>query len=186
MKGVVFNLLETVVTRHHGAEVWDDLLDAAGLDGSYTSLGNYDDEEIEALVEAASKALGIDRAAVLRWFGRNAIPVLNELYPDFFAPHVSARPFVQGVNDIIHAEVRKLYTGASCPHFMIRENDDGSLSMDYRSARKMCALAQGFVEGAADFYGETVEFEHAACVEHGHPKCEFRIAWVESAKRVAA
>lgn len=185
MKGVVFNLLETVVTRHHSADVWDDLLDAAGLDGSYTSLGNYDDAEIEALVAAASAALGIDRAAVLRWFGRNAIPVLAELYPTFFAPHASARPFVQGVNDIIHAEVRKLYTGAACPHFMIREYEDGALGMDYRSARRMCALAQGFVEGAADYYGEAVEFEHVACVDHGHPKCEFKIRWVETAARAA-
>ena len=30
MKGVVFNLLEQVVVREYGENVWDDLLDATG------------------------------------------------------------------------------------------------------------------------------------------------------------
>ena len=50
MKGVVFNLLEEVVTERHGDAVWDTLLDASGLVGSYTSLGSYPDEEMEKLV----------------------------------------------------------------------------------------------------------------------------------------
>lgn len=177
MKGVVFNLLETVVSRAHGAEVWDDLLDVAGARGAYTSLGNYDDAELEALVAAAAERLSLDRDAVLRWFGQQAIPVLADLYPELFTAHASARPFVSGVNDVIHAEVRKLYPGAVCPHFGIRERPDGRLSMNYQSARRMCALAQGFVEGAAAWYCEAVDVEHAACVSHGDPCCEFDIRW---------
>jgi len=41
MKGIVFNLLEEVVTTHHGSDTWDLLLDTARLDGAYTSLGSY-------------------------------------------------------------------------------------------------------------------------------------------------
>jgi hypothetical protein len=186
MKGVVFNLLESVVTAKYGADTWDSLLDAANASGVYTSLGNYDDAEMEALAAAAAQALGLQRADVLRWFGRSAIPVLAELYPDFFTPHSSARPFVSGVNDIIHAEVRKLYAGAACPHFGIHEASDGAITMRYRSTRKMCALAQGFIEGAADWYCETVEVEHTSCVEQGDPHCEFNIRWVEAADRVRA
>ena len=185
MKGVVFNLLEETVTRQFGADVWDDLLDAAGLDGAYTSLGSYDDAQMAALVAAACAKLGLDRSSVLRWFGQNAMPVLAEIYPAFFEPHTSSRPFVAGVNTIIHAEVRKLYTGAECPHFHMREAEDGSLMMDYRSSRRMCALAQGFVEGAAAHYGETVEFEHDACVERGDAKCVFKIRWPVAQARAA-
>jgi hypothetical protein len=78
MKGVVFNLLEETVTRSFGADVWDGLIEASGVSGAYSSLGNYPDEEIEALVAAASASLSLDRNAVLRWFGHNAIPVLAE------------------------------------------------------------------------------------------------------------
>jgi hypothetical protein len=186
MKGVVFNLLEAVVTAEHGAAVWDDLLDAAGVSGAYTSLGNYDDAEIEALAAAAANALSIERNDVLRWFGQKAIPVLAGLYPDFFKPHDSAKPFVRGVNDIIHTEVRKLYVGAACPHFGIREHDDRALSMTYRSARRMCALAQGFIEGAAAYYCEEVELEHLACVDDGDAACEFRIQWPDATDRAKA
>jgi hypothetical protein len=74
MKGVVFNLLEETVTRSFSANVWDDLIDASGVSGAYTSLGNYPDEEIEAPVAAASAALSLDRNAVLRWFGQKGDP----------------------------------------------------------------------------------------------------------------
>lgn len=157
--------------------VWDNLLDCVGLTGAYTSLGNYADEEIEALAQAAAQTLGVSRSEVLRWFGRAAMPILAETYPIFFTPHVSARPFVMGVNDIIHAEVRKLYAGAECPHFDIRQDQTGALLMGYRSTRNLCALAQGFIEGAAAHYNETVEFEHTRCVEQGHEHCAFRISW---------
>lgn len=177
MKGVVFNLLEAVVTRSHGADTWDDLVDASGVSGVYTSLGSYPDAEIEALVAAACTALDTDRDAVLRWFGTEAIPVLAELYPGFFTSQSDARSFVEGVNDVIHAEVRKLYPGAACPHFRMSLRPDGDLVMDYLSERRMCALAQGFVEGAAAWYGQDVRFQHAACTAHGHPHCTFHIGW---------
>jgi hypothetical protein len=112
--------------------------------------------------------------------------MLAELYPDFFTPHQSARPFVEGVNDVIHAEVRKLYAGASCPHFGIRETDEGGLSLNYRSSRRMCALAQGFIEGAAGYYCETVEVRHLSCTEDGAPSCEIAIHWREAAGERAA
>lgn len=176
MKGVVFNLLEETVTRAFGPDTWDALLDASDVSGAYTSLGNYPDSEIEALVAAAGQALSLDRDAVLRWFGTNAMPVLAELYPDFFSGAPDARSFVEGVNTIIHAEVRKLYPGAECPHFRMHD-EAGDLLMDYVSSRNMCALAQGFVEGAAAWYGQPVEFQHTACTAHGDPHCTFKLAW---------
>jgi hypothetical protein len=177
MKGVVFNLLEECVQRAFGPDTWDALIDSAGVSGAYTSLGSYPDSEIEALLAAAVEALSLDRDQVLRWFGQGAIPVLAELYPAFFEGPASASAFTAGVNTIIHAEVRKLYPGASCPHFRLTDGADGQLVMDYLSTRGMCALAQGFVEGAAAWYGEEAAFEHAACTRRGDPHCTFLIRW---------
>ena len=177
MKGIVFNLLEEVVRREHGENVWDLLLDKAGASGSYTSLGNYSDDEMAALVSAAAGALGQPASEVLRWFGREAMKELAAKYPVFFAPHTSSRSFVLSVNKIIHPEVRKLYTGATCPFFQFREGDDGLLSMTYRSPRKLCYLAEGFVEGAAAHYGDCVDFQHAMCLHRGDDRCVFEIRW---------
>jgi len=186
MKGVVFNLLEETVRRAFGVDVWDELVDAAGVSGAYTSLGAYPDPELEALISAAMRKLSMDRDAVLRWFGQSAIPVLAELYPKFFNEAASGRDFTAGVNTIIHAEVRKLYPGAECPHFRIADAADGGMVMEYLSSRRMCALAQGFVEGAAVWYGEAVEFEHTTCTSHGDVHCTFAIRWRPASAQGAA
>ena len=125
MKGIIFNLLEDVVIRNHGEDTWDQLLTATGLDGAYTSLGSYPDEQIQALVGAAAQMLGLTPFEVLRWFGQQAIPLLFDRYPGFFSSQASTRPFVLSVNSIIHPEVRKIYPGADVPTFELRDAPEG-------------------------------------------------------------
>lgn len=156
MKGVVFNLLERAVSEEFGEDTWDTLLEDAGLSGAYTSLGNYSDEEIEALVLAASQRLQIEPAQVLQWFGQRAMPILKEYYPALFAGHASSKNFILSVNSIIHPEVRKLYAGAACPFFHFQEDADGAVTMRYQSSRQLFDLAHGFVVGAANLWNETV------------------------------
>ena len=181
MKGLVFNLLEVAVSRDHGADAWDDLVGAARVRGGYVSQGDYDEAEFEALVGCAAKVWDLSREDVLRWFGRRAIPVLAELYPDFFAPHDSARAFIGGMNAVVHAELRKRVPGAACPQLGVREGADGRLTVGYRSENRLCALAHGFIEGSAAYWCEAVEIEHPACVACGDESCEFEIRWIARA-----
>lgn len=53
--------------------------------------------------------------------------------------------------------------------------------MGYESKRRLCALAQGFVEGAAAHYGEAVEFEHRQCMHDGDSKCLFHLSFARIA-----
>jgi len=178
MKGIVFNLLEDVVSRDFGADAWDGILENSLASGTYTSLGNYSDAEMLALVSAAAARLQMTGPEVLRWFGENAMPLLKERYAALFENHTSARSFVLSVNSIIHPEVRKLYSGASCPFFHFREREDGAVLMEYGSSRKMCDLAHGFVKGAANMFGEEVEITHHTCMNHGAEKCLMEMRWV--------
>lgn len=162
MKGVVFNLLEEAVTQDFGADTWDDLIDEAGVSGVYSSLGNYSDEDVAALVGAASAKLSLTPAAVLQWFGRKAMPLLKKRYASLFANHATSRDFILSVNSVIHPEVRKLYAGAACPFFHFRESGDGALVVRYDSTRSLIDLAHGFVLGAADLWGETVDVGRGA------------------------
>lgn len=175
MKGIVFNLLEQVVTQQHGEAVWEELLDRTGLSGAYTSLGSYPDDQVSALVGAASNMLAIPPDEVLRWFGREAMPLLAERFPAFFAPHANTLSFVKSVNSIIHPEVRKLYAGAGCPHFQFSDTTDGGLRVGYNSSRRLCALAHGFIEGAARKFGESTRIEHVTCMNHGDERCELTV-----------
>ena len=172
MKGIVFNLLEQVVVQHHGDAVWEKLLEQTELSGSYTSLGSYPDSEIERLVMAASAMLSIPPSEVLRWFGREAMPLLAQRFPVFFTPHRQTIPFLKSVNSIIHPEVRKLYAGAGCPHFHFSDTPDGGLRIGYNSSRKLCALAHGFIEGAAGQFQEKAEVEHVSCMNKGDERCD--------------
>lgn len=171
LKGIVFNLLEQLVTRDYGEETWDALLEAADVDGVYTSLGSYDDADLGRLVGAASTALDMPGDDIVRWFGRNALPMFAQSYPDLFSPHRSARTFVLTLNDIIHPQVRKLYPGADVPEFEFDPAPDGRLLMGYRSPRRMCSFAEGLLEGAAGHYGERLSVEQPECMKRGDERC---------------
>jgi len=171
MKGIIFQLLEDVVVDAYGEPTWDELLDAAGLDGVYTSLGSYDDAEITALVSAAAAKLSLPEGEVLRWFGQRAIPGMAKRWPEFFTAHQTTVPFLLSLNDVIHPEVRKLYAGAYCPHFAFTLPPDGSLMIGYRSPRKLCDLAHGFIFGAGDHYGEALAVQHRECMHDGADSC---------------
>lgn len=171
MKGVIFNLAEQVVTDAYGADTWDTLLDDTGLDGIFTTLGSYPDDQLVALVGAASARLGVPPADVVRIIGEGAMPMLAERYPAFFTPHTSTRPFLVTLNDIIHPEVRKLYPGADVPEFVFDEQGDDILLLTYRSHRRLCSLAEGFIAGAARHYGQSVVIDQPTCMLQGADCC---------------
>ena len=175
MKGIIFNLLEDTVSAEFGAATWDKLLDEANLSGAYTSLGNYADGEIVALVGAASKALNLPPQDILRWFGRRALPLMAVRYPIFFNSHVDTRSFVLTLNSIIHPEVHKLYPGAITPVFDFAASGDGGLVIGYSSARKLCALAEGFIQGAAEHFHEHADIKQQQCMHDGASKCVLHV-----------
>ena len=171
MKGIIFNLAEEVVASLHGEDVWDEILERAGLEGAYTSLGSYPDDELTALVAAASALLNSPPDAVLRSLGEGAMPLLAERFPSFFAGHTSSRSFILTLNEIIHAEVRKLYPDATVPDFGFESPSDAEVLIVYESPRQLCALAEGFVAGAASHYGERVAIDQQECMHRGDQAC---------------
>ncbi len=177
MKGIIFNLAQEVVSETYGEDTWDALLEAAGLDGSYTSLGNYPDEQLLALVGAASSALGRPADDIVRDLGQGAMPKLALRYPRFFENHTSTRPFMLTINDIIHAEVRKLYPDADLPVFDYQTADDKVLVLGYHSSRKLCALAEGFILGAATHFGEMATIDQPECMNRGDARCLIRCSF---------
>ena len=177
MKGIVFNLLEEVARRELSEETWEALLEAAELDGAYTSLGSYPDEDLMKLVAAASSALNMPPEAVVRWFGNHALPLMAERYPQFFSGHTTSRSFLLTLNGVIHPEVVKLYPGAETPEFGYDVSSAETLIMEYKSHRHMCAFAEGLIEGAAAFYGEALTAEHPQCRERGDAQCVFHLSF---------
>ena len=174
MKGIIFNLLEDVVGSEYDADTWDDLLDRAKVEGVYTSLGNYPHGELVTILDEFSASRGENRDQILRWFGRNAIPLLADRYQVFFAPHRHTRRFLLTLNDVIHSEVRKLYPGADAPMFEFLDSgggDHSDLTIHYRSRRQLCKLAEGIILGAADYFGEKANVQQRECLLNGDDHC---------------
>ncbi len=174
MKGIIFNLVEDVVSEAYGEQVWDQLLAEARLDGGYTSMGDYPDEQLHALVGAASTALDVPADQVLRQLGHGAAVGLSEQYPHFFTPHQRSLDFVVTLNDVIHAEVRKIHRAADPPEFLFSEVGDEELVIEYRSRRGLCALADGMLGGAASYFGERATVRHETCTHRGDDVCVMR------------
>jgi hypothetical protein len=183
MKGIVFNLLEEIVSREYGEDTWDALLEAAGLDCAYTSLGSYSDGDLMSLVGVASSALDTPPDEIVRWFGRNAVPLFADRYPQFFEPHGSTRSFILTLNQVIHPEVRKLYPGADVPVFDFDTSSDEVLLMGYASPRKLCAFAEGLIEGTPAHYGEEARIKQPKCMVRGDEKCVLEITFSQLSGR---
>ena len=173
MKGIVFNLLEEAVVEAHGADAWDQVLEGAGVDGAYTSLGNYPDDEAMAIVAAICEQAGEPADAVLRDFGRAALPALVARFPEFAAGHDSAKSFLMRLDDTIHPEVVKLYPDAQPPRFRFEDPAPAMLVMHYTSERRLCAMAEGMIEASAAHFGEPLALEHPECVRRGASHCVF-------------
>jgi hypothetical protein len=76
VKGVIFNLLAGAVCDEYGEDAWDELLDRAGLEGAWTSVGSYPHKDLLRVVAEAATMWQWTHDDVIRWFGRSALPRL--------------------------------------------------------------------------------------------------------------
>lgn len=159
MKGIIFNAVHDAVAALYDEDTWDDLLDAAGLEGGYTSIGTYDDNELLAIVNVACETTGIDAAPLLRVLGTHAFPTLAGRHPEFLEHATTTVDFLRTVETIIHPEVMKLHPDATPPRFDFEDLNDGGLRMTYHSARRLGAMAEGLIYGAAAWFDEDVSIE---------------------------
>ncbi len=115
----------------------------------------------------------MDAEERLRWFGRAAVPLLAERYPLIFAPHRSAEGFLLTLNAILHPGGRIPADVEAGPLDLevLEVEPPGGLVLGYRSVRRLCALAEGFVTGTADYYGEAVQIQQPRCMLHGEERC---------------
>jgi hypothetical protein len=180
VKGIIFNLVEGFVVAEGGEGAWDGLLDSAGLDGGYTSLGDYADEELMTLVTAYSRTHDVEPADATRTIGEHALTGLAARYPEFFEPHRHTRDMLLTLNDVIHPEVRKLHPAANPPDFVYGSTDAEAFVMGYSSARRLCFLAEGMITAAAAHYGEQVTISQSECMHDGAERCLIRCTFDET------
>ncbi len=159
MKGVVFNAAEAAVVELFDEDTWDDILDAAGVDGVYSSVGSYEDAEMMAIVQAASVLTELPVEDVLIAVGRKALAHLADRVPDLLGGCTNSFEMLRLIHDVIHVEVKKLYPDALTPDFTYQELPGEGLRLGYHSHRPLSALAEGLILGVGDRFGETLSVQ---------------------------
>ncbi len=175
MKGIVFSILSEMVEETFGLDAWNKLLDDTGLEGIYVATETYDDSELFTLVAAAESATGIPAKELVHQFGVYMLPHFVANYPVFFENQTSLKDFLLTVDQVIHVEVRKLYPDAGLPEFLYEDRDDNELVMMYSSPRKLCALAEGLIEGSANHFNQSCSIIHDVCMHKGADHCRFEL-----------
>jgi hypothetical protein len=162
MKGLVFTELFRYVEAQHGADMVDDIIEAARLphDGGYTSVGSYPFQEAVALLVALTHATGKSLPDILDGFGTHCFQRWVNYAPHFFNEQRSLFDILAGIDDFHETEVRKLYPDAELPSFRPERRSDDRLVLGYYSCKPLSALAAGVIKGAAAHVKQPV---HVAC-----------------------
>jgi Haem-NO-binding len=161
MKGVVFTEFLDMVEARFSANMVDDILDDARLPhgGVYTAVGTYPHGEMVAMVVALSQRTGVAVGDLVRVFGQHLFGRFVQAYPAFFHGVTDAFQFLSGIEDIIHAEVLKLYPDAELPRFIVEHHDERRLVLLYQSPRHFEDLAEGLMHGCVAHFGEPIHIQ---------------------------
>lgn len=157
MKGMVFTEFMDMVESRWSLDMVDAIIARSGVasGGAYTAVATYPHEELVALVQALSQESQLAIPDLIRAYGHHLFGRFVQLYPRFFQEIRGSFHFLAGIEDIIHAEVRKLYPDAELPTFVV-EQSPGLLVLTYYSDHPFADLAHGLIEGCVNHFGDDV------------------------------
>lgn len=180
MRGVIFTVLCDMLEEQYGLGFVNEVIAEAELPsgGVYTAGGNYAPEEVDVIVALLERKLEVPKEFILRRYGEYLLGALSTDFPMFFKVD-SLKEFLLGVDGYIHVEVVKLYPDSALPSFDYQDHGDNTLTMVYRSDRKMCHLAEGLIEGAARYFKEDCSLVQSTCMHRGDDCCTFDMVFYD-------
>jgi hypothetical protein len=162
MKSMVFTEFLEMVEARWSPDLVDDRVDSTPLasGGRYTTVGTYGHEETVALAGGLSERTGIAVPDLIRAFGHHLFGRFAVSHPTFFGGISDAFDLLERIEDVIHAEVLKLYPDALLPRFDVPRQGD-AMTLVCRSSRHFEDLAHGLIEGCLEHFGERARLERA-------------------------
>lgn len=177
MKGIVFTTFNDMVEQKIGIDVWDAVLEAVNPEsqGIYTAVEDFPDDELFSMITELSDRTGTPAIELVRAFGQYLFHALAVKHAIFVQQKPDFLEFLKSIDDVIHREVEKLYQNPNLPSIKWEQSDSKSLTLFYRSPRKLCHLAEGLIKGAAEHYGVEYTLRHDVCMHRGSDHCRFDI-----------
>ena len=159
MKGLVFTEFIEFVEDKFGFEVSDHIIESANLKsgGVYTSVGTYEFEEMQRLLMNLHKETEIPLPDLLETYGKHLFYRFVDLFPQFVDKSKTLFEFIQGIDQYIHVEVKKLYPDAELPKMTVEKTSESCMSLIYVSDRKLGFFALGLLKSSGVFFSENIE-----------------------------
>lgn len=176
MHGIVFGELKQYVTARFGPSAWSELLEEARIGPKlYLAIQEYPDEELGAILQAASIRTGLHTAEILQDFGDFIGPHLVRMYRMYIQPEWRTLDVIEHTEERIHRMVRLQHRGARPPYLSTTRRNEHEIIIHYASERRLCSLAKGIAMGIARHYGEPVEIRDLTCMHTGAATCEILV-----------
>jgi len=157
MHGIVHSGLRDYVVHKHGLAAWKAIVDDAGIERAfYLVVDVYDDADLHALIEAASRMTGHSIDSIHEDFGEFLTPALLRLNHALIRPHWRTMELLMNTEETIHGHVRRQVDGAKPPALEFEQTGDSSVRLYYRSPRQMPGVAKGIMRGIAAHFGERI------------------------------
>jgi len=168
--------LNKYVATKLGDQAWSHLLNESGIGSKiYLAFRTYPDQEIIALVSAASKMMGTSVSAILEDFGEFIAPNLMKMYRHLIEPNWGTLDLIEHTEETIHHVVRAREPGAQPPALKCNRTGVDEVVITYSSPRKMCALVVGIAKGVAKYYNERILVNQPSCMLEGSSSCKISI-----------
>jgi hypothetical protein len=176
MHGIIFAGLKKYVVANFGNDAWNGLLKDTGIGSKiYLPTQTYPDQEIVALVTAASQKTGKPAQTLLEGFGEFIVADLATIYRSMIKPEWRTLDLIENTEGTMHKAVRLRDRGATPPTLVVTRTSPDEVVIVYSSARKMCGVAKGIVKGIARHYNEQVTITESSCMLKGNPSCTLSV-----------
>lgn len=175
MQGLVFQVLDACHVHTFGPQARETLVTMADAQTHYSYSDTHADAELGQQAGAIQSAQGMTADASPRWFGEQAMPLFHALAPDPFDRYSARSPFLCSRNDTLHPEVRDHYPGVDVPDFEQPESGGNGRVIAYRTARRMCFLAEGLMQDAAAHFGDNRALMQSNRMHRGDDHCRFEV-----------
>jgi hypothetical protein len=177
MQGVILDELEKYVTGKLGQPGLQRIRNLTGRgDSGYDFGGKYPDDELVMIMRGLVEATGRPPEEIVEEFGVALVPGLLEVYGFLVNPRWSFIDFLLNTEDVIHRGVKLNTPNARPPELQAVRSGPESVTITYRSKRKLCSLAKGIIRGAAAHYKVDITISEERCMLRGDPECLITVA----------
>lgn len=159
MKGIVFTEFMEMVEKEFGIQMVDSITRHQDLEtgGAYTAVGNYSHHELLCMVGQLSAKTSLSHEDLVFVFGKYLFNSFVKHYPQFFEGEFKVLNWLEGIEEVIHSEVRKLYPEACPPRFRCERRSVDELVMFYESDKPFSKLAEGLILGCIEYSKQDFE-----------------------------